>query len=108
MESRGLSESGFERPPVVALQTPALSIGRIVFIILVSTFIGALVGGLIGYLMGVTIPDFYRSDFNGGRNVDPVQMGTGLGISEGLALGFLLGLVIVLVQAFGKRKTHPG
>lgn len=89
----------FEIPP------PPLSIGRVVAIVLISTFSGGLVGGLIGFLMGLFLPDFYRSGmFGGGGVINPVQTGTGLGISEGLGLGFFLGALIVCVIAFGRRK----
>jgi hypothetical protein len=56
--------------------------------------------------MGLFLPDFYRAvHFGDGPVENPVQVGTGLGISEGLMLGFVLGVLIVLVQAFGKRRS---
>ncbi|MFI5386704.1 MAG: hypothetical protein ACHQ50_11360 [Fimbriimonadales bacterium] len=53
--------------------------------------------------MGTFLPDFYRATLPGAENYSPVQMGIGLGFSEGLALGFLVGVLIVCVLAFGKR-----
>lgn len=85
---------------------PPLGVGRVVAIVLTCTFAGGLVGGLIGFLMGLFLPDFYRSGmFGGGEVINPIQTGTGLGISEGLGLGFLLGALIVCVIAFGRRKA---
>ena len=85
---------------------PGMSTGRVVVTVGVSLVTGGVLGGLIGFLMGTFIPNFYRSGmFGGGETTDPIATGTGLGISEGLGLGFLLGVLIVCVQAFGKRKA---
>jgi hypothetical protein len=96
-------DSPYVRPEDYAQRT--MPIGKIVAIVLIATFAGALVGGAIGFLMGLFLPEFYRSmGFGGGPVSDPIQLGTGLGLSEGLMLGFVLGCLIVLVQAFGRKR----
>jgi len=87
---------------------PAVSVGRVVGTVLISALAGGLAGLLIGLILAMAVPNFYRSPLNGGNaHTDPISMGIGLGFSEGMALGFLLGVLIVCVQAFGKRKP-PG
>jgi hypothetical protein len=78
------------------------------FSIIISSGIGfAFAGGLIGYALGRFAPAYYRgvyaivepSDF------DPVQVGIGLGISQGLIAGVLVGAVVVLAAGFSGRQT---
>ena len=84
----------------------AMPIGKIVTIVLASTGCGGVAGGLLGFAMGTWLPGFYHDvPVGGGDMLYPVQTGTGLGISEGIGLGFLLGVLIVCVQAFGRKKA---
>lgn len=107
MSSSAEPTSDYSRPPEMFAQ-PAVTAARVVAIVLVSSFGGGLAGGIMGFLMGTFLPDFYRSGMFGvGGATDTVQLGTGLGISEGLGLGFVLGVLVVLVMAFGKRRTNP-
>jgi len=87
--------SPYPRP---ASSQPAMTIGRVVAIVLISAFAGGVAGTLIGIVLATTIPDFYRSPLNGGdASTNPIGMGIGLGFSEGMTLGFLLGVLIVCV-----------
>jgi hypothetical protein len=83
-----------------------------------SAVLGAVAGGLIGYGMGAALPGYYRGVFASGREpwFDPVHVGVGLGITQGLLAGLAVGAVVVLAWALvrsrgglvGKRPPDPG
>lgn len=54
----------------------------------------AVLGGLLGAALGTFAPDYYRSLFAGGRAPDfqPTQVGAGLGLTQGFAVGAALAL----------------
>lgn len=85
----------------------AMSIAKMVVIALAFSSAGALVGGVIGWALGMYTPDVYRAWFStesNGRPLDPAQIGTGLGIAQGLILGFVLGCVVLLATAIRARS----
>lgn len=55
-------------------------------------------GGLVGYAVGRWLPDFFRTIFRIPEHADfdPVQVGLGLGLTNGLLLGVGVGLVVVI------------
>jgi hypothetical protein len=70
----------------------------------------AVAGTLVGYGLGTFLPGYYRGVFLGGRQPDfnPVDVGIGLGCSEGLMLGVVVGLVVVVVLAWCRsRRASP-
>jgi len=73
------------------------------FIITVASGIAfALLGAGAGYLLGSVAPDYYRTVFRipPDVSIDPAQAGLGLGVTQGLAGGLVIGLVIVLSVAW--------
>ena len=83
------------------------------FLIIVVSGIGfAPAGGLIGYALGRVAPAYYRGVFRRGEapDFDPVQVGLGLGMTQGLIAGLLVGSVVVLAVALSgprRREKDP-
>lgn len=75
-------------------------------IILLSAAAFGLGGGLIGYILGVWTPSYYRGVFISGREpwFDPVAVGLGLGVSQGLMCGVVAGVAVVLAVAWYKAR----
>ncbi len=64
-------------------------------------------GALLGYLLAVILPDYYRTLFRIPPEIpiDPVQVGLGLGITQGFAAGLIVGLVIVVTVAWYNARV---
>ena len=77
-------------------------------VIILSGLAFALGGGLIGYALAVILPGYYRGVFGSGREpwFDPVEVGIGLGVSQGLICGLFVGAVVVLAVAwYNSRRS---
>ena len=63
-----------------------------------SALVGAAAGTTIGFCLGQYFPGSYRSMFVHGIDprFNPVEVGIGLGCTQGLIAGVVIGLVIVL------------
>jgi hypothetical protein len=84
---------------------PALSILR-AFSIVIASGAGFGTAGIgIGYILGVLAPSYYRGVFPNGNDpgFDPVQVGVGLGFSQGAICGVLVGMVVILAVAISGR-----
>jgi len=81
-----------------------MTLQRIVGIVLALTGIGAVLGAVIGGILGTASPSLFRALFSD-SNIDPQQVGFGLGVANGLTFGFILGIVTVLCLTFGKRSS---
>ncbi|HEY7308651.1 MAG TPA: hypothetical protein VH643_04725 [Gemmataceae bacterium] len=77
-------------------------------IILLSGFAFGLGGGLIGYALAAIVPGYYRGTLSSGREswFDPVEVGVGLGTSQGLLCGLVLGAVVVLALAWYNSRRN--
>ena len=82
---------------------------------LITVFLTAAVlgvtGGLVGLALGEWTPDYVRQMFPRGDHpdFDPVQMGVGAGVNQGLIWGIVVGLVIVgLVSWHQSRLARLG
>jgi hypothetical protein len=75
-------------------------------IILLSMLAFAVGGGLIGYGLGAFAPDYYHSTFGHGPQVqlNPVALGLGLGVTQGLICGLVAGSVVVLAVAWANSR----
>jgi hypothetical protein len=75
-------------------------------IIIPSGFAFALGGGLSGYGLALLEPGYYRGVFSSGREprFDPVAVGLGLGVTQGLICGLLVGAVVVLAVAWYRSR----
>lgn len=76
-------------------------------ITLASGLVFALVGAGLGFLLGTYAPDYYRIVFNipPGFPLEPAQAGLGLGLTQGLGGGLIIGLVIVVTVAWFNART---
>ena len=80
---------------------------RAVGIIVVSALVCGLVGAGIGGFLGRAAPGYYRTVFRAsGPEFDPVEVGLGLGLTQGLAAGLLVGCVLVLATALWNRRRE--
>lgn len=79
-----------------------MTIGKGFSIILLSGFAFALGGGAIGYTLAVVLPGYYRGVYSSGREpwFDPMEIGIGLGATQGLICGLVVGAVVVLAVAW--------
>ncbi len=86
-----------------------MSILRAYLIICLSGVAGVCAGGGIGYLLGIAVPGYYRGVFRAGGEAwfDPIQVGIGLGVSQGLPAGLAIGSLVVVVVAWS-RSRNPG
>jgi len=86
-----------------------MTIAKGFLITTLSAIAFGLVGSLIGYAMGVYAPDYYRVVFRLPEvmELNPIQLGVGLGLTQGLGTGIVVGLVIVVVVAwYNSRVSH--
>ena len=84
-----------------------MTVTRRFVITIASGLIGALAGTGIGYALGQYAPDYYRTVFRIPPTVDldPIQTGIGLGLTQGLGAGLVIGLVVVLAVTWHSFRT---
>jgi hypothetical protein len=77
-------------------------------IVIASVVAGALAGLGIGYSLGSWAPAYYRGVIRAGDspNFDPVQVGIGLGLTQGAGAGLVVGCVIVLAVAWHNSRRQ--
>lgn len=74
-------------------------------IVAISGVVCCVFGGVLGLLIGGLAPDYYRAVFGqfDNPNFSPIQVGFGLGITQGLAGGCVLGVIVLLAVAIAGR-----
>ena len=62
----------------------------------------------MGYILGVMAPDYYRTVFAVPPDApfNPVQVGLGLGLTQGATAGLLVGVVIVVTVAWSNSRIE--
>lgn len=77
-----------------------MQFGRAITWISITSVLFAAIGAAVGYLIGSKMPGYYRSVFDGGDlpHFDPLAVGFGQGLTQGLVLGATVGLVLVLAS----------
>ena len=88
-----------------------MGVKRAFVIIAVSTIVLATGGAAIGYSLGRFAPFYYRGVFRAGGSPDfnPVQVGFGLGLTQGLIAGLIVGAAVVLAKALsGFQRFEKG
>ena len=86
-----------------------MSAQKALTIVFGAALVFALIGTLIGAALGTLCPDYYRTVFRSGDSpeFDPLQVGIGLGITQGIAAGTVIGIVILGVLAWAEvRKAN--
>lgn len=99
-------------PPRAALggdparERRALSAGKAFAIVAAGAVLFAALGGAIGFAIGRFAPGYYRVWFPDaiGPDFAPVELGLGLGLTQGFVGGIAVGLVIVLAMALSTRR----
>lgn len=78
--------------------------------VLLWSVVFACVGSAIGATIAATAPEYYRSVFRGGHSPEfkLLQVGIGLGASQGLASGFAISIVVLALLAWRDiRSARP-
>lgn len=89
-----------------AATAPANGSVRGLLIVLCSGAAGALLGLIVGGLIGTFAPDYYHAVF-GDPDLNAVQVGTGLGVTQGFGIGLAVGCVVLLASAISRRREAP-
>jgi hypothetical protein len=77
-------------------------------VVIASAVVGALAGVGVGYSLGAVAPAYYRGVFPNGNSpeFDPVQVGIGLGLTQGAVAGLVVGCVVVLAVAWYNSRRQ--
>lgn len=77
-------------------------------IIFCSAAFCGLIGAAVGGGLGAFTPGYYRAVIPGGDRTDfvPWQVGLGLGFTQGLILGLIVGCVVLLSAAWYKSRIR--
>jgi hypothetical protein len=78
--------------------------------VLVSSITFACVGAVVGATIGTVAPEYYRSVFRHGDspNFNPLQVGIGLGATQGVAFGVAISLAVLALFAWRDvRAARP-
>lgn len=82
--------------------------GRALAILAACAAVFAVGGGLVGLALGVYAPDYYRSVVRGGQEPDfsPIDVGVGLGTSQGAIVGVIVGALVVVALAWRRSRAE--
>ena len=79
-----------------------MTAGRVILVVGACWIGASILGAFVGWILGQVAPGFVIGLF--GMEVEPVSTGVGLGIVNGGIAGIVLGVLAVLVEAFGKKR----
>jgi hypothetical protein len=87
-----------------------MTVARGFAIILASAVGSAVGGGLLGLALALATPSYYRVVFciEDDPSFNPVQVGLGLGITQGAVAGLVIGCVVVLAVALSGLRPVAG
>lgn len=70
---------------------------KAILAIFLSAIVFAAVGLAVGYGIAALMPGYYRAVFEGGRDprFNPIEVGVGLGLTQGMVLGVVVGALVV-------------
>jgi membrane protein YqaA with SNARE-associated domain len=83
-----------------------MTITKAILTVVICMAIGALIGGSVGFLIGYFTPHALAMQFRLGNNFDPVQVGVGVGIPQGLMLGAAVGVVLVAIMSWREVRMQ--
>ena len=74
------------------------------------TVLGGLGGLAVGAGIGYFVPNYYRSVFSSGNepHFDPVAVGIGQGLTQGLGFGLIAGVALVVAFWWYKSRLQKG
>jgi hypothetical protein len=80
------------------------SIGFFIALLLV----GSAVGALIGAAVGAWLPGYYQAVVprQPGHEIDPIQVGIGMGLNAGLFAGGLLAMLLLILSAWRAHRSQ--
>lgn len=81
------------------------------FLITIASGLGFGVGGaLVGYAIGRWVPDYYKTVLRipTEEQIDIAQVGLGLGLTQGIGIGLIVGLAIVGAVAWYNSRKPAG
>lgn len=83
-----------------------MQFGRAIGSVAIASILFGAIGMAIGYLIGSFMPGYYRSVFVGGDSpdFDPLTVGIGQGLTQGVVLGAAVGLILVLASWWKEAK----
>lgn len=87
-----------------------MTVPRAFAIILGTGLAGSCLGAAVGYALAVLTPGYYASVFPGraaAPGFSPVDVGVGLGLTQGLIAGAAIGCVVTLAVAVASRFRAP-
>lgn len=81
---------------------------RTIWLVVGSAFVGAALGAGLGGLLGKIAPGYYRGIFGhpSDDSFNPLQVGLGLGLTQGLIFGVVVGLAMAAIVAWHDVKTR--
>lgn len=81
---------------------------KVCLVVNIGGLLGAVVGGCFGLLLGSFRPDYYRRMFLSGGETwfDPVHVGVGLGIHQGIPIGLIIGGCTVVCWIIERLKSR--
>jgi hypothetical protein len=70
--------------------------------------LGGVLGLGIGAALGALVPGYYRSVFRGGADAtfDPIAVGVGHGLTQGVVFGGIIGLVLVALWYWCQSRKN--
>lgn len=76
-------------------------------IVAASSLLCSIIGGVMGTQLGRLAPGYYRALFEAGRRADfdPVQVGLGLGVTQGLVAGAMIGLGVAAILTWHSTRA---
>lgn len=77
--------------------------------ILTTTVVGTVIGAVVGSSLATFNPGYYRACYPmvDEGSVSPLEVGLGLGISQGMIAGTLVGAVLVFAVAVSRMNQPP-
>jgi hypothetical protein len=83
-----------------------VTLTRAIVGVLVCMVIGAVIGGSVGFVIGFFTPQALELQFRLGNKFNPVEIGVGIGIPQGLMLGAAVGVALVGILSWREVKMR--
>ena len=80
-----------------------MTLGKAICTITISLLLCGLMGGEIGWMLGTFAPSYYSTMFPelaASPDFNLQQLGVGLGLTQGLGVGALIGCVLTIIAAW--------